>query len=706
MATSMPPHNLGEIAAAIEALLDNPEITDAELLRIVPGPDFATGGMIMGRSGILQAYRTGRGQIAVRGKYHVEEARGRKLIVFTEIPYQLNTEGIMNKLEELVREGRIETISDINDETNDRVGLRLVIELKRGVDDETVTVNQLFKFSPLQSTFSIINLAIDRGQPRTLPFKALLEAYREHRIDVIRRRARFLLKKAEERLHVIHGLRIAVQNIDEVVEIIKTSANADAARERLIARFQLSEIQAKAILDMRLARLTGLEIEKLESEYNDILGRIEYYKSVLRDVKVVIGLLKEDLAEMVKNYGDKRRTVISDEELGDFNVEDLIAEEMMAVTVTHEGYIKRTPLDAYRSQARGGKGVTVAETKEGDFLEHIFIASTHDYLLFFSDHGMVYWKKVYELPELGRTAKGRAIINLLTLRTEGEKITSILPVDAFDNDRFVVMATRNGVIKKTMLSAFSRPKRGGIIAVLLEDGDRLMDVSLSHPGDQIVLATANGFANRFPQDSVRATGRASYGVRGVKLRGDDRVVDMVIARGGETLLVVCENGHGKRTPLADYRLTGRGGKGVINIRTTDRNGKVVNMLAVQDTDELMMITQNGMSVRTPVAGISVIGRATQGVRLIHIEPGDRLVACAKVAAEDAAATDPARRRVAATVPAGEPAASAEGPEDDLVAPGEVEPLEPEDPGAPEDEGPGESPEDGPDEDGPDRDGGS
>ena len=636
MATSLPPHNLTEVARAIEALIDNPDITDREILELVPGPDFPCGGTILGRAGIIEAYRTGRGQIQLRGKYHTEEHKGRKLVVFTQIPYQLTTEAVMEKIEELVKEGRIDTISDVNDESNDRVGLRIVIELKRGVEDETVTVNQLFQFSPLQSTFSIINLAIDKKRPRTFSFKGLLEAYRDHRIDVIRKRTRFLLKKAEERLHILEGLRIAVQNIDEVVEIIKRSANPDAAQVRLMERFGLSEIQAKAILDMRLARLTGLEIEKLEEEYRELLKKIDYYKLILRDINVVYGLIKEDLKAMVAAYGDKRRTIISDEEVGDVNLEDLIEEEMMAVTVTHEGYIKRTPLDAYRRQGRGGKGVTVAETKEGDFLKHIFVASTHAYLLFFSDRGRVYWKKVFELPELARAAKGRSFANLLEMQQDGEKITSILPVDQFDGQRYVVMVTRQGYIKKTPLADYSRPKRGGIIAVILEEGDSLLRVDLCKEGDQVLLGTADGYAIRFDQADARPMGRAARGVRGISLRDGDKLVDMIVVTGKESILTVCANGYGKRTELDEYRLQSRGGLGVINIRATERNGKVVNLLAVEDADELMMITQQGMSVRTPVSGVSVIGRATQGVRLISLEGGDLLVACAKVAQEDAA----------------------------------------------------------------------
>ncbi len=632
MAASLPPHNLKEIARAIEKLLDKPEVTLDELLEIVPGPDFPTGGMVMGRSGIRNAYASGRGNVQVRAKYHIEEKRGRKLIVFTEVPYQVKTTTILERIDTLVKNAQIDSIADANDESNDRVGLRLVIELKRGVDDEQVTLNQLFKLSPLQSTFSIINLAIVDGRPRTLAFKQMLECYRDYRIDVIRRRTRFLLRKAEERLHILDGLRLAVQNIDEIVEIIKSSASVDDARTRLMARFDLSEIQARAILDMRLARLTGLEIEKLEAEHAEVLGKISYYKTILEDRSVLVGLMKQDLAEMVQQYGDDRRTVISDEELGNFVAEDLIPEEMMVVTVTHEGYIKRTGLDQYRTQGRGGKGVSGAETKEGDFLWNLFVASTHDYLLFFTDKGRVHWKKVYELPSYGRTAKGRALANVVETQPE-EKITAILRVESFD-DRFLVTATAKGLIKKTALAMYSRPRAGGIIAVGLEEGDQLVGVNLVRAGQHIVLGTRSGMSIRFEEGDVRAMGRSAVGVWGIRIDEGDAVCGMVVIDGTGTLLTVCENGYGKRTAVEEYRVQSRGGKGIIDIRTTERNGQVVNLLAVKDDDEVMMITKDGQIVRTAVAQISVIGRNTQGVRCIGLNEGDKLVSVAMIPKEE------------------------------------------------------------------------
>jgi len=632
MAASLPPHNLREVAKAIEKLLDNPNITLDELLEVVQGPDFPTGGTIMGRGGIRNAYASGRGNVVVRAKYHVEEKKGRKQLVFTEVPYQIKTTTILERIDHLVKSDQIDSIADANDETNDRVGLRLVVELKKGVEDENVTVNQLFKLSPLQSTFSIINLAILDGRPRTLGFKQMLECYRDHRIEVIKRRTRFLLRKAEDRLHILEGLRLAVQNIDEVVEIIKRSASADDARQKLMARFTLSDVQARAILDMRLARLTGLEIEKLEGEHKEVTEKIAYYKTILADRAVLFGLMKQDLKEMVDQYGDDRRTVISDEEVGSFVAEDLIPEEMMVVTVTREGYIKRTALDQYRTQGRGGKGVSGAETKEGDFLWNLFVASTHDYLLFFTDRGRCHWKKVYELPSFGRTAKGRALANVVEAQ-EGEKITAILRVESFD-DRFLVTATKKGLIKKTALEQYSRPRAGGIIAAGLEDGDSLVGVNLCRAGQTIVLGTRDGMSIRFEEADARAMGRSAVGVWGIRLEDGDEVCDMVVTDGTGTLLTICENGYGKRTVVEEYRLQSRGGKGIIDIRTSDRNGKVVNLLAVKDDDEVMMITKDGQIVRTKVANISVIGRNTQGVRCIALNDGDKLVSVARIPSEE------------------------------------------------------------------------
>ncbi len=634
MATSLPPHNLREVGAALRALLDDPDVTPEALLKLTPGPDFPTGGIIMGRSGIHQAYTTGRGLITVRARHHIEEKRGRKYIVFTEIPYQTTILGIVESIVNAVKGGRIETISDVNDETNARVGLRLVVELKKAVDDETVTLNQLFKFTPLQSTFSIINLALDRGQPKTMPFKQLLEAYRDHRVDVITRRTRYLLQRALDRKHLIEGLRIALANIDEVVEIIKSSRSVDDAREALKARFELSDVQARHVLDMRLARLTSLEIEKLEKEYQELLAEIAGYEAMLGDVTLIYSVIREQMDEMVERYGDDRRTEINNEEVGKgIDIEALIEDEPMAVTVSHRGYIKRVPLENYRSQGRGGVGVIAGDIKDEDFLERVFIASTKDYLLFFTNKGRAYWRKVYQLPELNRASRGRSLVNIIDLQEDDERVEEILRVNIFD-DRYLLVATEQGYVKKTVLAAYSRPRENGIRAVTLDEGDRLIGVRLLRDHDSVILATKNGQAIRFDEADARPMGRVARGVRGIRLRPGDEVVSLVVAKEDESILTICRKGYGKRTALAEYRLQGRGGKGIINIKTTERNGPVVTVLAVAPGDETMMTTIGGMVVRTPTNGISEIGRATQGVRVITLKEGDALASCARVPNDD------------------------------------------------------------------------
>ena len=634
MATNLPPHNLKEVASAIKALLDNPDITIEELMEHIKGPDFPTGAIILGKSGIRKAYLTGKGHITVRAKTEIVEKKNRIEIIVTEIPFQVGKDRITEKVKDAVKDGRIPTISDIRDESSSRVGMRLIFELKKGIDDPQITLNRLFKYTPLQETFTIQNLAIDRGRPRLLNLKELLEAYKNHRVEVIRRRTRYLLRKAEERLHIVEGLRIAVANIDEIVELIKTSKDVETAKNSLMKRFELTEIQAKAILDMRLARLTSLEIEKLEKEWHELKEKIAEYKSILSNVKLVYDIIKKDLDDMVAKYGDERRTEIRDEEGGgSFVEEDLIPVESMAVTVSRKGYIKRTPLDSYKRQARGGRGVTGVDIKEGDFLQHLFVASTHDFLLFFTNEGRVYWKKVYELPTLARNARGRALAKVLELK-EGEVVNSILPVSEFSEDRYVFFATEQGVVKKTSLNAFKRPMRRGIIAITLDAGDRLIGASITSGGESVVLGTSHGFAVRFPVEEVRPMGRPARGVRGITLRTGDKVVDLVIAKENETLLTLSENGYGKRTPLEDYRITRRGGKGIINMKVTEKTGNVVNLLAVSEEDELMILTIGGMAVRIPVKQISIIGRNTQGVRCIKLHEGDKVAAASKVVKED------------------------------------------------------------------------
>ncbi|MBM4034722.1 MAG: DNA gyrase subunit A [Planctomycetes bacterium] len=630
MATSIPPHNLGEIVDALVRLIDEPEVPIAELMALVPGPDFPTGGTIYGRKGIQDGYRTGRGIIQVRAKAFTEALKGgKKNIVVSEIPYQVTRLQIKEKISEAVNGGLIEGVADMRDESG-AAGQRLVIELKRDAD-ERVVLNQLYEHTPLQSSFSIIMIALVDNRPRTLNLKQLLECFVQHRIEVIRRRTQFLLDRAQARAHIIEGLRIALAHIDEVIELIKKAKDVPTAHRGLVERFGLSDRQAAAILDMRLQRLTGLERHKLEEEYRKLLEEIAEYESILASEALVRNIIKEELLDLKKRYGDERRTQISEEAV-EFEREDLIAEEMVAVTLSHEGYIKRLPLSTYRSQGRGGKGIRGAETKEGDFIEHLFIASTHDYLLFFTNRGKVYWQKVYDIQQMGRTSKGRAIANILSLASD-ETVASCLAVREFDS-RFVVFATENGTVKKTDLEAFSRPMSRGIIAINLDPGDRLIRACLASADQHVLLATRNGMAIRFPESEVRSMGRIAGGVRGIRLRKGDKVVGMAVLDSEGTLLTVCENGYGKRTGFDEYRIQGRGGYGVINIRTSARNGKVVGLLTVTDDDEVMMITAQGKVIRTAVRQMRAIGRATQGVRVINCGEGDRLVAIGRVAEKE------------------------------------------------------------------------
>lgn len=632
MACSLPPHNLREICAAMRLVLDRDDVTTQELLALVPGPDFPTGGIIMGRSGIVQAYTTGRGQVRLRARYHVEDKGQKQQIVITEIPYQVRKTAIIEKIVDVVRDGRITGISDVRDES-DRTGMRLVVELKRG-EDEGVIANQLFKFTSLQTTYSIINLAIDRGQPRTLSLQSLLGSYIDHRKDVIRRRTRYLLRKAEERKHIVEGLRIAVGNIDEVIAIIRAAQDREDAKAKLRDRFGLSDRQSQAIVDMRLGSLTGLEREKLENEFNELVAVIADLNDILDREERVVAMIREDLDDLEKKYGDERRTEISNEEIdGSFNIEELITEDLMVVTFSRAGYIKRTAMDVYRAQGRGGRGIRGSDSKEGDELKALFVAGTHDYILCFSNRGKVYWLKVYQLPEAGRTSKGRSIANLLPLDS-GEEISNVLRVVEFDSESFVFFATREGVVKKTPLEAYSRPKKNGIRAIGLSDEDLVVGVGLTQPGDTILLGTAQGRAIRFDEKAVRQMGRTARGVRGIRLRPSDALVGMVVADSETTVLTTTERGYGKRSAVSEYPVKGRGGQGVIDIRTTQRNGNVVSIQLVRNGDDVMFITESGMIVRTPADGISTIGRNTQGVRLVNLKDDDRLVATEVVSEAD------------------------------------------------------------------------
>jgi len=657
MATSIPPHNINEICDALIRLIDDPGTAVDELCEIVHGPDFPTGGIICGRSGILQGYKTGRSSVVVRAKLHTEQVRGgRTLIVVDEIPYQILKTTITERIATCAKSGTIPDIADVRDES-DRKGMRLVIELKRDGNPDVVT-NQLYRHTPLQSSFSIINIALVNRQPRTLNLKQLLEAYIDHRKEVIRRRTAHLLKRARQRAHILEGLILAVGEIDEIIALIRSSADPKEAKSRLMdkplklteemtlakllpERFfkdavgqerHLTGPQAEAILAMQLQRLTGLEIEKLASEYSKLCEQIEGYEAILRDEALVLDIIREDLYEIKERYGDDRRTVIMEEEVQEFKIEDLVAEEEVAVTVTHEGYIKRVPIDAYRKQGRGGRGVRGSNSKEGDWLEHLFIASTHDYLLIFTNRGRVYKLRVYDIPSMSRTSKGRSIVNLLKIQSE-EKITSILPVREIA-ERFVVMATQGGLIKKTPLGAFANIRSNGIIAISLAPNDDLIGVEVTTGSDEIILATREGLSIRFPETEVRAMGRSARGVKGIKLRKGDQVVDMAIADPKGTLLTVCEHGYGKRTEMEEYRRQSRGGIGVINIKTSERNGKVVAAKTVRDEDELMLITAKGIVIRFALRDIRPIGRNTQGVRMIRVDAGDKFVAVARLVPEN------------------------------------------------------------------------
>jgi len=628
MATSIPPHNLAEVCRGIIALLDNPEISCEELMKHIPGPDFPTGGLICGKEGIKQAYLTGRGQVVVRAKCHIETLKnGRQNIVVTEIPFQVNLGLLVEKVAEVVKEERVQGVANIHDYSN-KDGIRLCIELKPG-EDANVVLNQLYKLTPLQDRFSIINIALVKGRPQTLNLKEMLECYRDHRFEVIRRRTIFLLNKAKARAHILEGRLKALDHIDEVIRLIREAPDAPAARRALVERFALTEVQAEDILAMPLRTLTGLERQKLEEEYRELQVKIADYTAILNDPALVRDIIREDCYELIDRYEDERRTAIvgAVEEL---TIEDLIADEEMAVVISHAGYIKRMPLEVYRRQGRGGRGVTgMGNLKDGDFIEHLFVASTHDYILFFSNAGQVHWLKVYDIPEMGRAAKGRALANVLALR-EGERISAMVPVRTFDDDHFLLLATKRGIIKKIVLSAFSRPMRGGIRAAHLEEGDELIDVVMTKGDQEVMLASRNGLACRFSERDVRPMGRAAIGVAGMRLASGDECVGLMVVRPQCTVLTVSEMGLGKRSSFEDYRLTRRAAKGVVNMRITDKTGPVVACMTVQEQDEIMVITAAGMVVRLSVASVRVIGRATQGVRLIRLEGGDKVVAVARV----------------------------------------------------------------------------
>ncbi|MCC2544851.1 DNA gyrase subunit A [Hymenobacter sp. BT175] len=638
MATNMAPHNLTEVVSGIIAFLDNPEITIPELMEHVLAPDFPTGGTIYGYEGVKQAFETGRGRIVMRAKAHYETLpSGKEQIIITEIPYMVNKAAMIEKTAALINDKKIEGISDLRDES-DRDGMRIVYDLKRDAMPNVV-LNNLYRYTQLQSSFGVNNVCLVKGRPMTLNLKELIHYFVEHRGDVVVRRTRYELAEAQKRAHILEGLLIALDHLDEVIKLIRGSRDGEVARGQLIERFALSEVQARAILDMRLQRLTGLERDKIVQEYEELMRLIDYLKSVLASDELQRQIIKDELIDIRERYGDARRTQI-EYAGGDFSMEDMIADESMVITISSEGYIKRTPLDEYRSQARGGVGARGAATKQDDFTEHLFVATTHEYLLFFTELGRVFWLKVYEVPEGGKNAKGRPIQNIIEIPRE-DSVRSVLNVrglrdpDYLENT-YLMFCTEQGTVKKTPLEAYSRPRTAGINAITINEGDRLLDVLLTSGNSEIVVALRSGRAVRFPEDKVRSMGRNAAGVRGITLAGpDDRVVGMVCVSDAETqeLLVVSENGYGKRSSLDEYRITNRGGKGVRAMKITDKTGALVAIKEVKDSDDLMIINKSGITIRLRMSDLRTIGRATQGVRLLKINEGDEISSVAKVAAD-------------------------------------------------------------------------
>ena len=628
MASNLPSHNLSEVVDGIVAVIENPEISIHEIAGHIKGPDFATGAIIYGRNAIGEYFNTGRGKIKVRARTEIEvhEQSEKETIVVTEIPYKVNKSSLIEKIAELVREKQILGITDIRDES-DRSGLRIAIDVRRDIPG-TIVLNHLFKMTPLETTIGVTMLALVDGRPRVLNIKECIQHFIDHRHEVLVRRTTFDLEKAEQRAHIVEGLRIALDNVDRVIEILRGSRTGEEAMEVLVAEFGLSSPQVEAILDMRLQRLTGLERDKLEEEYNELVARIADFRDILSRQDRRMQIIKEEMIDLKERFGDERRTELIDIE-GDLSIEDLIADEEMVITISHAGYVKRLPMDTYRSQNRGGKGITGMKTREEDFVEHLFSASTHSYILFFTNRGKCYWLKVWEIPEAGRTARGKAVVNLLQLGP-GESIAAFLPIRTFDDDHYIMMVTRGGLVKKTVLSAYGNPRRNGIVALNILEGDALIEALLTDGDNDIVIASRNGQAVRFHESDVRTMGRGAQGVRGIRLGDDDRVVGMLASDRDTTLLSVTENGYGKRTDIGSYRLTRRHSKGVSNIRTSERNGPVVSIHAVSDEDELMIITTNGLIIRLPVRDLRPIGRNTQGVRLINLDEGDRVIDVSRI----------------------------------------------------------------------------
>ena len=629
MATNVPPHNLGEVCDALVALIDNPDLTVDDLMRYIPGPDFPTAGFICGQAPVREAYHEGRGILAVRARAEIEtdEKSGRSAIIVTEIPYQVNKARLVERIAELVNERKLDGISDLRDES-DRDGMRVVIELKRDAVPE-VLLNQLYKHTPMQESFGVNMLAIVEGRPRLLTLKDALRVFLDHRRNVVARRTAYDLRQAEARLHILAGLKTAIDHLDEAIAIIRGAADPATARAGLMAGFALSELQAQAILEMRLQRLTSLERDKIVEEYAETEKAIQRYRAILADEREIWKIITEELRELRAKYADPRRTQLVPEAAA-ISVEDLIVEEDMVVTISHEGYIKRNAVALYRAQRRGGRGKIGATTRDEDFVEHLFVASTHSYLLFFTTTGKVYWLKVHEIPQAGRAARGRSITNVLSLRPE-EKLSAFLPVREFQEGRYVLFATRRGLVKKTDLMQYANPRPSGIIAIALEDADEVIGVRLTDGAREAILSTRDGQAIRFREEEARPMGRDTHGVRGMKLDEGDEVVALDLVEPGATLLAVAENGYGKRTEMGEYRLTRRGGKGIITMKTTDKTGRVTGVRMVTDDDQIMLVTSGGKVIRLRVNEIRVIGRNTQGVRLIGLEEGERVVSVARLA---------------------------------------------------------------------------
>ena len=636
MATNIPTHNLSEVIDGTIAFIDDPEISISEIMKYIKGPDFPTAALILGKAGIKDYMETGRGSVKMRAKTEIEEMKGgREAIIITELPYQVNKAMLITSIANLVKDKKIDGISDLRDET-DRHGMRVVIELKRDANAQVV-LNQLFKHTQMQTSFGVIMLALVNNKPKVLNIKEMLYHFVEHRKVIVVRRTKFELKKAEARAHILEGLKIAIDNLDAVVKTIRQSSDTDTARINLMERFRLSKLQAQAILDMKLQQLTGLERKKIDEEYLEVIKNIERLKSILEDPKKVLAIIKDELLQLKEKYGDKRRTHLT-ADAEDFNIEDLIQEEEVVVTVSNAGYIKRIPVNTYRVQARGGRGVVGMTTKEDDFVAKMFVTSTHAYLLSFTTRGRLYWSRVYEIPEGTRTSKGKAIVNIIQLSSPDEKITASIPIRSFNpkdiKDEYLLMCTRKGTIKKIALSEFANPRRGGIIAIKLEDGDILMDVKKIEKNPEVVIATKKGIAIRFKEQDVRAIGRAGQGVRGISLEKDDEVIGMEVFSPEDVFVSVAENGYGKRTEVGKYRLQKRGGKGVINMQTSERNGNVI-YIGKANEGQIMLITEHGITIRSKVDKISVIGRNTQGVRLVRLEEGDKVASVATVVGEEA-----------------------------------------------------------------------